>query len=250
VVGYSVALVPNVVDGRREAPVWFGAGRLDKALALGQLRARWGEERAGDPALVPVWTRNWRTSAAADKVALTNPPADAGAALAGLQGRLDDGAQRLAAIDAAGALARASIALEKDQPGPLAEASDALARAGQPSKWDARDPGRRAREQAALEAAYAARLVARATGRDSKRGWIGVLRQVERTARAVAHAQQLQARIQAAQRTYAALAAVVEVVPQMTTAQRAGVTPVALRATPTYRRNVDLSRDAKGYDRG
>ncbi|WP_235915519.1 relaxase/mobilization nuclease domain-containing protein, partial [Puerhibacterium puerhi] len=42
VVGYSVALVPNVVDGRREAPVWFGAGRLDKALALGQLRARWG----------------------------------------------------------------------------------------------------------------------------------------------------------------------------------------------------------------
>lgn len=214
-VGYSVALPPAVEDSQRAAPAWHGAGRLDKSLALGQLRARWGANVAGDPSLTAAWTQRWTTRDVADKVRASEPPRDAASALAGLCGALGDGGQHLAAADAAGVFARASIALEKDKPGPLAKLSGDLARAAQPSAYTAEDRDRQWRENAALGAAYVSRLMARGTGSDSRTGWIAVMREAERTARAIAHAQALQRRAAAAVQTNRALVSAVASVPQL-----------------------------------
>lgn len=238
VVGYSVALPPAIKDGERATPVWHGAGRLDKSLALGQLRARWGADVAGDPSLTPAWTQRWTTRDVADKVRASEPPRDAARALAGLSGTLGDGGQRLAAVDAAGVFARASIALEKDKPGPLAKLSDDLARAAQPSAYTAEDRDRQRRENAALGAAYVSRLMARGTGNDSRTGWIAVMRQAERTARAIAHAQALQGRATAAAQTNRALVAAVASVPQLAAPR---TTPLSDRPTAPSRTRSSAS---------
>lgn len=235
VVGYSVALVPNVVDGRREDPVWFGAGKLDRTLALGQLRSRWGVDVAGDAGLTAAWTERWRSATVAEKVAVSTPPADAARALHGMAGRLGEAEQRVAALDVAGVFARASLALEKDRPGPLQEASDALARAAQPPAHDSSHRERGKSERASLDAAYASRLVARATSRDAKVGWIAVLRQAERAARAIAHAQELRGQVQAAARTNQALAAVARAVPQLERAVQVGASGGQIPAHATRR---------------
>lgn len=235
VVGYSVALVPNVVDGRRERPVWFGAGKLDRTLALGQLRSRWGVDVAGDPGLTTAWTERWEGATVAGKVAVSTPPADAARALHGMTGRLGEAEQRVAALDVAGVFARASLALEKDRPGPLQEASDALARAAQPPVHDSAHREREKSERASLNAAYASRLVARATSRDAKVGWIAVLRQAERAARAIAHAQELRGQVQAAARTNQALAAVARAVPQLERAVQVGASSGTVPAHATRR---------------
>src|SRR5690606_11015536 len=104
--------------------------------------------------------------------------------------------------------------------GPLAKLSDDLARAAQPSAYTAEDRDRKRRENAALGAAYVSRLMARGTGSDSRTGWIAVMRQAERTARAVAHAQALQGRAAAASQTNRALAAAVASVPQLTASRK------------------------------
>lgn len=219
VVGYSVALVPTVKDGQRAAPVWYGGGRLDRTLSLGQLRARWGQTPAGSEDTAALWTRRWKSGEVADKVRTTNAPARAGRVLEGYRDRSSAAEDRAAAAAASAALARASLAIEKNKPGPLAAASDVLARAAQPVAHRA-DRDRHKRESAAANAAYTTRLVGRGTGRDSTTGWIAVLRQADRTAKAIAAAQRAQGRLHAAAATNAAMLAAMRSVPQAAGAAR------------------------------
>ncbi|WP_340289774.1 relaxase/mobilization nuclease domain-containing protein [Aquipuribacter hungaricus] len=224
VVGYSVALVSLERDGRRAAPVWYGAGRLDRTLSLGQLRTRWGQDPAGAEDVAGLWTRRWAGGDVATTVRTTGAPVRAGRVLGGYRDRSSAAEDRAAAGAAAAALARASLAIEKDRPGPLAAASEVLARAAQPVAFGA-DRDQHKQESSAANAAYSLRLMGRGTGRDSRTGWLAVLRQADRTAKAVAAAQRAQGRVQAAAATDASMHAAMRSVSQLAGAGRARIEP-------------------------
>ncbi len=219
VVGYSVALVPEVVNGRRGDPVWFAPSKLDATLGLGRLRDRWGVDRAGDPSLVSVWRTRHRDRTVAAKVTMVGAPEPAAAGLKALNEHLARGGRpgfdKVAAADAAGVLARASLNREHGEHGPLARASDALARAAQPGKFDGASPHRSRDERQAINAAYRARLIARGVSGDSSIGWAAVLRQVGRTASYVQRAQQAQGRLAGARSTAAAMQAAATSLPAL-----------------------------------
>ncbi|MGW8566697.1 relaxase/mobilization nuclease domain-containing protein [Isoptericola sp. NPDC055881] len=219
VVGYSVALVPEAVNGRRGDPVWFAPSKLDATLGLGRLRDRWGVDRAGDPSLVGVWRTRHRDRTVAAKVTMAGAPEPAAAGLKALNEHLARGGRpgfdKVAAADAAGVLARASLSREHGEHGPLARASDALARAAQPGKFDRASPHRSHDERHGINAAYRARLIARGVSGDSSIGWAAVLRQVGRTASYVQRAQQAQGRLAGARSTAAAMQAAAASLPAL-----------------------------------
>lgn len=247
--GFSLALVPTVHNGTRPAPVWFSATLLDSTLTLGKLRKLWGVHPDGDPRLTSEWTKRWKRADVADQISASKPPVVSAQALAGLSGKASDGTLRVAAQDAAGIFAGASLALEKGTPGPLARAADAMARAAQSTKWDGEKEReqRRAKEREAVEAAYSARLMVRGTGRSSITGWIAVLRQAQRTMKAVARLQEAQGRVRAAEGTRTALTDVETAIPQLKTpatpSPSAGPGEVPVQQPPGVRRETGRAQD-------
>ncbi len=203
VVGYSAALVPpRNEDGSRGTAVWFGGAKLDSALGLGQLRNRWNSTEADERDAVEVWTAR---GDAARKHEYDVPNQGRPARLpwetvqrlnAHGQNVVPDrtaGFNRHAAIDMSGAFAQASIYFERGEHGPFAQASDVFARIGARDRFTNQDPGRVKEQNSALaaNAAYTARLVQRATGRDSITGWTAVFRQLSRVGKVIAQERQL-----------------------------------------------------------
>ncbi|VTR76046.1 relaxase/mobilization nuclease domain-containing protein [Cellulomonas hominis] len=254
VVGYSVALVPTFADGKRQDPIWYAPSKLDRTLGLGQLRMRWGTDAAADGALAPVWRGQWKDGVVSDKVDVRAAPEVGTVALARLNERMSAGDERAAAADIAGVLARASLLQEKDQPGPLARASEEFARIAQPDRYDARGAGPKVDLRALMGAAYKARLIARATGTDTSSGWMAVLRQAQRTGQAVARSHAARGHLERATTASHAADAAFATLPALR--QPAPVAaPTARRAAPTMRVDrgpaPDAGRDAgQGYGVG
>jgi hypothetical protein len=194
VVGYSAALIP-AAGAKDDKPVWYAPSKLDRALGLPQLRAGWSTTNADELAAVDAWKGASRATrirgfeapesvkstplsdVAAARVAAHYESGEPGAA----NGSSFDANQ--AAADLSGVYAHASMTFEKGAPGELAAASDQFARVAQGRRGTS-VPLRRA-----LDVAYQARLMERGGGRDSRTGWIAVMRQMNRVAKRIAAAQ-------------------------------------------------------------
>jgi hypothetical protein len=186
VVGYSAALALEHEKGEPKHPVWYAPSKLDRTLGLTRLRASWGADEA-TPAALEAWTGTQQE--------LRERRAEVGSSIrreqiltSQLQRMLDherhltpDTQNRLnvarlpevaAAADLAQVYARASLSMERGAPGPLQAASDEYARAAQLKGVPA--------EKVATDIAYQSRLMTRGTGRDSRAGWVAVIRQMER----------------------------------------------------------------------
>lgn len=199
VIGFAAAVRPQ--DGQQ--PVWFAAGKLDHNLALPRLRERWeqpgeamqealGEWRKANTA----WQAPSRAQPAVTAPGLAGPewaelpgvniPLEAARDIARVNRRLaevdlqDRGAWTRAAQEAAGVYATWSMATEGDHPGPLARASDTLARSAQPWRGSAAAP--------ILKPGMAGRhlrLLTRAGSSRAEVGWTAVMRQVDATVTAI-----------------------------------------------------------------
>lgn len=269
IVGYSAALVPTVKDGERPQPVWFAASKLDTNLGLGSLRERWGTDADAEAQAAAVWSERHQNL----RAGTSDVPAGVRAKRLPLHvvQQLNESAQqivvpdrtarftRVAAVDASGALARASLYFETTSHGPIARASDMLARASQASRYDPNQPERQRieRKQLGADAAYVSRLAARAVGRDSAAGWLAVARQISRVGNAVAAAERARGRLAAAQETTAAVTAAVAVI-ERAEAQRPGATAGTSSATqpgrpgagPSMRPTVSPTTPDSDRDRG
>ncbi len=138
VTGYSVALRPAQPG---QEPVWYGGGRLAKDLGLPKLRAGWDRSSDLDGQAVEAWAGR---STPGREAAGKGPAAweTAAGRVADIRRHLDEltlGATAGwsgAARETAGVMAQLSVRLERDRPGPLAAAADALARSAQPYRRD------------------------------------------------------------------------------------------------------------------
>lgn len=190
VVGYSAALTPAFVDGKRGEPVWFSGAKLDSNLSLGQLRARWPDN--DQAAAVPAWKERGRAArtGAWDTPQRASAPAVPPAMAARLAVLGTSGAKvgRYAATELSGAFASASLYFEKNTHGPLANASSVFAKAAAMPKWRADKPDAKpgARSRMAADSIYAVRLAMRAGGRSSSTGWRAVMRQADRSSKLMA----------------------------------------------------------------
>lgn len=186
--GYSVAMPP--APGERA--VWRAPSKIDRTLGLGQLRARWGAAPDGTDTAGQDAVAAWRhaatkapSAAAARWSSMRALPPEAAAQLSALTERLakvdhvDRVAWQAAAREASFAFARWSLQTEGTRPGPLAAASQSLARSAQPDK-DQRgvnpERGMFARN---------ATMLARAASPDLAAGWFAVMRQLDRVTQAV-----------------------------------------------------------------
>lgn len=212
VVGYSAAIVPEIIDGVRQAPVWFAGSKLDRNLGLGQLREQWQSDPRTEGDAVVFWKRRGkRVEKQLEDMPSSlgkRPTADEIRALNERYGQtvLPDfagppQAASMAPADAAAFYARLSMLSERALHGPLAETSNQLAQEAQPP----RSP--RGRQKAPRrEAAYSARLANRATSTNSRTGWTAVFRQASRTASAIADARRERAALVEAERLAASTA--------------------------------------------
>lgn len=228
VVGFSVALVPEVTDGKRESPVWFAPSKLDGNLGLGQLRARWSSSPDDELAAVPAWTERANAVRSSDpdvreriKLERLSPETVQQLNAVADQIVIPDraaGFDRYAAVHVSGAFAQASLYFEKGQHGPMADASDVFARLAQREKYSDAQPERRRSQglQMGANAAYVARLTARATGKDSVTGWTAVFRQLGRIGKAVEGAQRARGELAAAAATSSAVGRAVATFEQAT----------------------------------
>lgn len=198
VVGYSVALYPEKdKSGALRKPVWHAPSKLDSTLGLGALRASWNSTPETEQAAVELWRTRHRelgherfglpprmtlSSMSPANVARLNSLT--GEVVIPQTGRID----KATVAHLSGAFAQASMVFERNQHGPLAKASDDLARMAQKPKFDPADPQRAKREEGE-DAGYQARLMQRAVSADSGTGWLAVMRQMARTSRAIADAQ-------------------------------------------------------------
>jgi hypothetical protein len=250
VVGFSVALVPEIVDGKRENPVWFSPSKLDGNLGLGQLRARWSSSPGDELAAVPAWTERAQSVRSSDpdvreriKLERLSPETVKQLNEVANQIVIPDraaGFDRYAAVHVSGAFAQASLYFERGNHGPIADASDVFARLAQREKFSDEQPGRRRSQgmQMGANAAYVARLTARATGKDSVTGWTAVFRQLNRIGKAVEGAQRARGELTAAATTATALSRAVATFEQATkqaaTEQTGRTGPVPDRAPKHY----------------
>lgn len=199
--GYSAALRP--ATGQR--PIWYAPSKLDRNLGLGQLRARWGADPQGADEAGRAAVATWRATKVARTADGQAPPlralspgtaAQLGELTAGLSkiGVTDRAGWQAAAREASHVFARWSLDLEGRKPGPLAAASDALARSAQPDR-DQRGPT----PHRGLAARHIG-LMARATSTSSATGWLAVMTQLDRVTQAVEDAHAARGELLAAQR--------------------------------------------------
>lgn len=195
--GYSVAVRP----GPGAKPIRYGGQRLGRDLSLPALRARWVPDNDHDA--LAEWGR--RGPAVGTPAAPSWTPAQRQELVAELQGvvrRLaaipaeDRQAWAAAAGEASGVLANLSVRLEPTRPGPLADASDALASAAQEPAGSPHRPR--------LAEGNVWRDMAAVAGQAAMRGgpiaWLGVVSELRRTARAVERAAAERGGAQLAQR--------------------------------------------------
>jgi hypothetical protein len=139
VVGYSVAV--RTRDGA--APIWFGGGKLARDLTLPNLRQFWEVSVADRTSAVIEWSA--AKAVAPGREAIVGIPDDWRRAAGAIERAVeklkevpvsDLAAWRGASREAAGLFAGWSRRFERDTPGPMAAAADALARSAQSRPGD------------------------------------------------------------------------------------------------------------------
>jgi hypothetical protein len=134
VVGYSVAF--RTVDGN--PPIWFGGGKLARDLTLPNLRQFWEVSAAHRKLAVVEWSAT--KAVAPGREAVIGIPDDWRRAVGAIEKAVeklkevpvsDLAAWRGASREAAGLFAAWSRRFERDTPGSMAQAADALARSAQ-----------------------------------------------------------------------------------------------------------------------
>lgn len=202
VTGYSARL--HAQHG--EKTIWYAPSKLDDDLGLGELRARWGTDvKGGDEAgLAAVATWRATKGASAKKgAARAGMPAlspETAAQLSDLTAQLskidvtDTAGWKAAAREASFVFARWSVEVEGATPGPLASASDSLARSAQPDRDQ-----RGANGRPGLEARHIGAMV-RATSKNSVVGWLAVMGQLDRVTQAIEDAHRARSELVAVQR--------------------------------------------------
>lgn len=250
VVGYSVALRPE--DGQAQ-PRWFGGGKLAKDLTLPALRGRWGTTQEEISAALPVWRGESKAAVTAATTGPATRPAQwwelaaediaaANRVLASVDVE-DHAAWRAAAGDAAGIFAEWSLRVEGARPGPLAAASDALARSAQRPWGSAGDPWKGPR----LGGRHL-QLAARATSTRSWQGWKAVMVQLDRTTQAIHRAHTARGESMAAQRVAAAAGqGLSEIRERMRALDVAAGTT---RAVPSNTPSKTVTKNGPEHDRG
>lgn len=207
VVGYSAAIVPDVVDGVRQSPIWFAGSKLDRNLGLGLLREQWQSDPRTEGDAVVFWKRRGkpvekqledmpsglRKRPTPEQIRALNEK-HGQTVLPDFSGPPQTASMSPAEVSAF--WAHLSVLAERANSGPFAEASNQMAQEAQPPRR-----GRKVKKPARGDAAYSARLAARATGSGSRAGWAAVQRQASRTASAVADARRERAALVEAERT-------------------------------------------------
>ena len=191
VVGYTAALALDHTPGEPKSPVWYAPSKLDRTLGITRLRASWGVDEA-TPEALQGWTgaqtelRERRAEVASsirrDEILTAQMNR-----LVGHERSLTPGAAQTydpsknpevaAAAHLSRLFAQASVSMEAGKPGVIQEASDVYARAAQQKGVPA--------STTTTNLAYQTRLMSRATGRDSRTGWVAVFRQMQHVGRAV-----------------------------------------------------------------
>lgn len=198
VVGYSAAIVPDVVGGVRQAPVWFAASKLDTNMGLGQLRQRWQSDAQVEGDAVRFWKKR---SKSVDAQVADMPASVRRMSTAEIRALNEKHGQnvipdftaaprQLSPAEASALYARLSVHYERAVGGPFAEMSDSLAREPR---------GNVPVTAPASDAGYEARLMNRATSSNPMTGFTALFRQMGRTADAVAEARRLRGAVVAAQ---------------------------------------------------
>lgn len=184
VTGYSVAHRPAA----GERPIWYGGGQLGKDLTLPRLRAEWDSTPQGAQLAVEEWaaaSRNRRPVAPGRETVTVAPEVleQVAAELAELRDRLrevpveDHETWAAVARHTSGVLAAWSMRTETE-PGPLARASDALAKSAQ----TVRAPRRPTPMPSLTGTAYVLLAAAKSTGAAS---YVLVLTQLANLAKAL-----------------------------------------------------------------
>lgn len=172
---------------------------------MGQLRGRWGADPQGADEAGRAAVAIWRATQVAEHADGRAPSmralspgtaAQLAAVTAGLSkiAVTDRGGWQAAAREASHVFARWSLDVEGRRPGPLAAASDALARPAQPDR-DQRGPT----PHRGLAARHIG-LLARATSTSPATGWLAVMTQLDRVTQAVEDAHAARSELVAAQR--------------------------------------------------
>jgi hypothetical protein len=256
VTGYSAALRPPP----GATAVWYAPSKLDRNLGLGQLRARWGVDVKGADDAGRAAVAMWRAPKAGGTIRGGSMPALApqtAVELSDLTARLskidpaDSAGWKAAAREASYVFARWSVQVEGAHPGPLAAASDSLARSAQPDR-DQRTvnayPGLAVRQIGAM---------VRATSTSPTAGWLAVMGQLDRVTQAIEDAHRARGELVAVQRieqrtgldlgaTRAALTSAAEPAPPAPTTPEDDVVvePVGQEGEPLAETEEDAARRA------
>jgi hypothetical protein len=235
VLGYSVAL--RAPEGER--PVWFGGGNLAKDLTLPRLRATWPDTPHSASLAVAEWTaagRGQRPAAPGVEREDVDPQLwqqyadEVGVLTEKLRGvAMDDTATwTQVARETSGAFAAWSLRTE-DVPGPLADASDALARYAQ---IRAREAPRKQVTTPAIAGMVRMLLVA-ADGGQSRTSQAAMVKQLANTLFALWEMQKATRQVQAAASTEWAVRQRLAVVAERVNAAAApgGATALSIEAT-------------------
>jgi len=197
VVGYSVAL--KTKDGK--SPVWFGGGKLARDLTLPSVRRNWDQS----PENVGPAIAEWRAAKAVapGREAVLGGPDEWHRAVAGAEKSVerlmaipasDLATWRGAARESAGVFAAWSRRFEGDIPGPMAAASNALARSAQ-HRPDEPSPSR----DAVRELRGVAAVIAQSElNNESPVAWAMLIDQLGRTLRAISDAHEARGEVEMA----------------------------------------------------
>jgi hypothetical protein len=187
VVGYSVAV--RTRDGT--APIWFGGGKLAKDLTLPNLRQFWEVSAADRKSAVIEWSAS--KTVAPGRETVVGIPDDWRRAAGAIERSMEElkqvpvsdlAAWRGAAREAAGLFAAWSRRFERNSPGPMAAAADALARSAQSRLGD---PAPR-RDAAANFRGVAAIVAQSQLSNKSPMAWAMLINQLGRTLRTISEA--------------------------------------------------------------
>ncbi len=197
VAGYSVAL--KTKDG--ESPVWFGGGKLARDLTLPSVRRHWDQSPENVGSAIAEWRAT--KAVAPGREAVLGDPDEWHNAVAGAEKSADRlmaipasdlATWRGAARETAGVFAAWSRRFEGDSPGPLAAASNALARSAQ-HRPDEPPPNRDAvRELRGV----AMRVAQSELNNDSPVVWAMLIDQLGRTLRAIGDAHEARGEVEMA----------------------------------------------------
>ena len=187
VVGYSVALK---AEGGT-APIWFGGGKLAKDLTLPNLRQFWEVSVADRKSAVIEWSA--AKAVAPGRESIVGIPDDWRRASGVIERSMqklkqvpvsDLAAWRGASREAAGLFAAWSRRFERDSPGPMAAAADALARSAQSRPGDPAP----SRDAAANFRGVAAIVAQSQLSNKSPMAWAMLIDQLGRTLRTISEA--------------------------------------------------------------